>query len=101
MQPFMIYFTIDNYNNANNLVKKLLRDNFISCANIFNNIKSVYKWKDELITDEEIVVIAKTIKNPKDVIDCIKNNHPYDIPCIVSYKISDIDEDYFKWMRNN
>ena len=39
MQPFMIYFTIDNYNNANNLVNKLLRDNFISCANIFNNIK--------------------------------------------------------------
>ena len=101
MQPFMIYFTIDNYTNAENLVTKLVRDDIVSCANIINNAKSIYKWKDEIITEEETLVIAKTICSPKSVIEVIKKLHPYDIPCIVSYKISNIDEDYIKWMRNN
>ena len=101
MQAFMVYFTIDNYSNANSLVTKLVEDDIIACANIINNAKSIYKWKDKLITEEEILVIAKTITPPKRVIEVIKKLHHYDVPCIVSYKISDINEDYLKWMKNN
>ena len=101
MQGYMIYFTVPNLNETNKIVDHLIAKYYVSCANIITNVVSVYKWTNKLARDKEILVICKTTKDTKMVIKEIKNLHSYTTPCITAYNMSDVDNDYLKWMNNN
>jgi len=49
--------------------------------------------------DEECTIIMKAIeKNFSEIKEQIKKFHSYEIPCIVSLPITQIDDDYANWL---
>ncbi len=94
-----IYITNPTKENAKNIAKYLLKKKLIACANIFP-IDSLYWWKNKIVDEKEIVLIAKTLeKNFEKVKKEVEKIHPYSIPCIVKIPVS-CNQKYFKWLKD-
>jgi len=92
------YITIENINQAEELVEKLLEKKFIACANIFP-IKSMYTWKGKIEKSNEIVIIIKTLQEKwNETENFIKQNHSYEIPCITKISV-DANKEFEEWVK--
>ena len=96
----IVYITCKDKKEAKKISIHLLKKRLIACANLFP-IESLYWWKNKINQDKEIVIIAKTQKeNFLSIQKEVKKNHSYKVPCIDSWDVDNVDEDYLKWLNN-
>ena len=101
MQIFF-YITCANIKEAKKISSVLVKKKLIACANIFNNIQSVFSWKNKVNFSKEVVIIGKSTKKLQTkIILEVKKIHPYDVPCIIFSKISSGNKDFLKWISNS
>ena len=94
-----VYITCKDNKEAEKISKRLLKKRLIACANLFP-IKSFYWWKEKINEDNEVAIIAKTdMTNFEEIKREVKKVHSYEIPCIVSWKIEQGNEDYLDWIK--
>ena len=92
----LAYITCKDKNEAEKISMHLLKKRLIACANIFP-IKSMYRWNNKIVNDNENAIIAKTnAKNFKKVVNAVKSIHSYEIPCILKIDAS-ANKDYERW----
>ena len=86
MQMFF-YITCANTKEAKKISSVLLRKKLIACANIFNNIQSVFSWKNKVNFSKEVIIMGKTTKKLQTkIISEVKKIHSYDVPCVYFLK---------------
>lgn len=78
------------------MAKKMVSEGMAACANIFP-IKSVYMWKGKMVIEKEAAILFKT-GNSGRLISAIRKIHPYEVPCIVAWKIVKGNKDYLSWL---
>ena len=101
MQMFF-YITCANTKEAKKISSVLVKKKLIACANIFNNIQSVFSWKNKVNFSKEVIIMGKTTKKLQTkIISEVKKIHSYDVPCIVFSKISSGNKDFLKWISNS
>ncbi len=84
------------------MAMKLLEKNLIACANIINNVESIFKWEGKICQENEFIVLLKTIeKNVDAVIKNIKNQHSYDCPAIMVLDIDSGSKEFLKWVNGS
>ena len=59
MQMFF-YITCANTKEAKKISSVLVKKKLIACANIFNNIQSVFSWKNKVNFSKEVIIMGKT-----------------------------------------
>ena len=97
----VIYSTISKIQDARRIAKILVEEQLVACVNIIPKIESVYKWKDKIENDEEVVIIAKTVDaNVKKTIQRIKRLHSYELPDIIVLPIIGGLKDYLEYIAN-
>lgn len=100
MKYITVIITSPNKKVTDIIVKTLLNLKLISCVNIINKIKSVYWWKDNICKCNEDLLICKTVKkNFKEIVKRVKSVHPYEVPEIVCYNISNGERKYMNWIK--
>ena len=83
MQIFF-YITCSNTKEAKKISSVLVKKKLIACSNIFNNIQSVFLWKNKVNFSKEVVIMGKTTKKLQTkIISEVKKIHAYNVPCIV------------------
>jgi periplasmic divalent cation tolerance protein len=93
------YITCANSDEAARIGKELLTSRLSACVNIFNGMKSMYWWNDEIQTDNEAVLVAKTQKeNFEELKTLVEQHHSYDCPCIVALPIENANQAYVDWL---
>jgi len=86
---------------AEGLAKMLLAKRVCACVNIIAGVKSLFWWKDKLDEARESLLIIKTKETLFESLKTlIKNNHPYEVPEIISFKIDNINQEYLNWLNN-
>ncbi len=94
----MLYSTVGTEEEAVKLAKHLLDKRLIACVNIFK-IRSLYKWRGEMNDETEFAIIMKTRKDcAKMAIEEAARVHPYEVPCLVSYDMSEGLPKYLEWI---
>ena len=96
---FIVVYTIfPNLKTAKRIIKGLVKNKMIACGNIFR-LSSIYIWKGKIEQNPEYGAFIKTTKrNYKKVEIYIKNNHPYEVPAIISWEIEKGLNSYLKWI---
>lgn len=95
-----VYITAPDILAATSLSRMLVELRLAACANIIQDLKSVYRWEGEVRVDDEVAIIAKTRKElVPPLIAKIRSMHPYDCPCIVTWPIDTGNPDYLDWIR--
>ncbi len=92
----LVYITCKDKKEAEKISRHLLKKRIIACANLFP-IRSIYRWNNKIVNDNEFVIIAKTTnKNFKEVVTETKKLHSYQIPCILKINAT-ANRDYEAW----
>ncbi|MFN7039431.1 MAG: divalent-cation tolerance protein CutA [Alphaproteobacteria bacterium] len=101
MAYFFIYTTFDSKIAAKNAANILVREKFVACVNIINNVDSVFLWKGKIEEVQESILITKTHQENVDkVIKKIKEIHNYECPAIVVLPILNGNPEYLDWIKN-
>lgn len=97
----VVYTTFPDLKTVNRIIKNLINLKLIACGNIFR-LNSIYTWQGKVEQAGEYGVFIKTKReNYKKVENYIKNNHPYEVPEIVSWAIEKGLRSYLKWIEDS
>jgi periplasmic divalent cation tolerance protein len=80
--------------------RKIIVAGVAACVNVQQGITSFYVWQEQLEESQESSVMIKTTENLYS--DCeriLLENHPYDLPEIVSWKIDQCYSPYADWVH--
>jgi len=97
----VVYTTTDNVQDARKIAHTLVEEQLVACVNIIPKIESIYRWKGKIETDNEVVLIAKTVDdNVKKTIRRIKELHTYELPDIIVLPIIGGLKDYLNYIQD-
>jgi periplasmic divalent cation tolerance protein len=94
--------TFPDRETADRIARKLVSEHLAACANIIPQIESVYFWKGKLETSEECLVIFKLTAGVYENFQAkLRALHPYDVPEIINFRISDGLPEYLRWVSES
>ncbi len=96
----VVYSTFKDRQQAEEIVKVLLEEKLIACANYFG-VEAAYFWKEKLANEKEVATFLKTrAENWKKLKDKILEMHSYEIPCIIKFEVQSNTE-YDEWIKSS
>ncbi len=102
MPEYVVALTTCPSDKSEDLARSLVEERVCACVNIVSSMKSIYHWKDEIVTDEESLLIMKTQADHKDALwEAIKSRHPYEVPEFVVLPIKWGSQDYLDWISTS
>tara|TARA_R110002073_G_scaffold336577_1_gene535933 strand:- start:18892 stop:19212 length:321 start_codon:yes stop_codon:yes gene_type:complete len=97
----LVYCTFPNASEADSVARALVAARLAACVNIVGSVRSVYRWKGEVCSEEECMIIAKTTRARfADLKAKILELHSYDCPEVVAVGIDDGHEAYLQWIAD-
>ena len=94
----IIKTTVKNKVTRENIINELIKNDYVSCINVIENVSSHYKWQGKVENEKEDILFIKTMKrNEKLVYKVIRAIHDYETPEIMTIAINNIDSSYLNW----
>ena len=94
----VIYTTFPDVKCAKMIVQGLVEQKLAACGNMFKT-SSIYRWKSNIEQAGEFGVFIKTQKHLYDKVETyIRENHPYEVPEIISWSIERGLPEYLDWI---
>lgn len=102
MDPILVYCTVPNETVAETIAKAVVGKKMAACVNIVSQIRSIYTWKDKIEDEKELLLIMKSKKELfEDIVCCIKELHPYEVPEVIAMPIIEGNAEYLNWIDSN
>jgi periplasmic divalent cation tolerance protein len=97
----LLYVTTKDVSQAREIARTLLDRRLIACANILPQMESIYRWKGQIESGTESVLILKTEERLVDeVTQAVHELHSYEIPCVLSLNVEAGAGDYIDWLKS-
>lgn len=81
------------------LAKGLVEARLAACVNIIPKMESIFWWEDKIQHDEEALLIIKTTQlKVEAMISYVRENHPYDVPEVLTLSLAEGLPDYLNWV---
>jgi len=101
MEVILVYINFPNRECARHIGTALIEKQLAACVNIIPEIESIYQWEGEVKTENEVMTIVKTTASRyKQLEKYVLENHPYDVPEVISLPISQGSESYLNWVQD-
>ena len=101
MKAVIIQTTTSSKEEAKNIAEILIKYKLAACIQL-KDIESLYNWDGKLCCERETLL---SIKTKKELFSKVKSKilelHSYDTPEIIELDISNISEDYLKFIKEN
>lgn len=82
---------------AERLAQRLVQGNLAACVHL-QEISSVYRWKQRVTQETEVVVEARTtLQRRRDVELAMLEGHPYETPLVESWPVHGVPDKYAHW----
>ncbi|TDJ47564.1 MAG: divalent-cation tolerance protein CutA [Gammaproteobacteria bacterium] len=87
---------------ADAIATALLERRLAACVNRVSGIKSMYRGKDKIEHDDEILLIIKTTGACFAQLEAtVQALHPYDVPEIIGIPLAAGAKTYLEWLENS
>ena len=84
---------------AKELARGLVDARLAACVNVLPEIRSIYRWEDELQEDSEVLMVIKSTKAGYSGLErWLLDRHPYDVPEVLALPVAHGAEAYLAWM---
>lgn len=94
-----IQFSIDDRQQADVIIDRLLTDRRIACAQVLPPMTSRYWWEGSIETAEEWLCLCKTTADrADDAVESIAELHPYEVPEVIVLPIEGGAAAYLAWI---
>ena len=82
--------------------RTLVEEKLAACANIVPGVESIYRWEGKVETSAEVLMILKTTVARYQMIETrIRTLHSYELPEIVSLRVTDGLPAYLRWVEQS
>ena len=97
--PQIVLCTVPDQETAERIAANLVTEQLAACVTIVPGVTSIYRWKGSIEKDKELLLIIKTHSTVFDTLqDCIKQQHPYELPEVLAVPIKDGLPAYLDWI---
>ena len=95
----LLLSTCPDQKTAEAIATILVEEKLAACINILPGITSIYTWQDQLETAREHLLLIKTRSDHyREIVDCIRANHPYELPEIIAVPVDQGMPEYLQWI---
>jgi periplasmic divalent cation tolerance protein len=99
--PVVILITTSIDEEAERIANKLLTQRKAACVNIIPKVRSLFRWKGELDSADEAVLIVKTKASLVDqIVSLVREAHSYEVPEVIALPLIGGNRDYLNWMSD-
>ncbi len=96
---YRVIFITAPVDKGEEIARYLVEHKLAACVNIVPAVKSIYWWQGKVEEDSESLLIVKTSSEKVgELIEKVRQIHPYSVPEIVSMRIEEGNPDYLKWI---
>src|SRR3954469_18122337 len=90
--------TFPDLDTARRIVRALVEARLVACGNIIPQVESIYRWRGEIETSNEVVALFKLPAKTYSAFESkLKELHPYEIPEIVALDVARGLPEYLRW----
>jgi len=95
----LVLTSLDDEQKAEEIIDTLLQEKLAACVNLYP-CKSRYWWKNKIEKNNEVVVWIKTKDSlVEEVMERVKQLHPYDTPVIEVINVEKINPSTKTWIE--
>lgn len=97
-----VHVTAPNRDQASQMARTLVEERLAACVNIVDGVQSVFRWEGKLHEDQELLCLIKTRPDLLPaLIERVQTLHPYDVPEILAFEVTDGSPAYLEWLRES
>src|ERR1700752_1578341 len=98
----VVFMTAPTADEARRIADQLVERRLAACVQILPEIESVYRWKDEVQREKEVLMLAKTTAAQFGELEkAVRAIHSYETPEIVALPMAHVSEPYRAWLADN
>ena len=98
-QVLVVLCTCPDSATAGSLATGLVENRLAACVNILPEIRSIYRWQNEVQQDAETLLVVKTSLETYPLLESwLIEHHPYDVPEVLALPIERGAPDYLDWV---
>jgi len=87
---------------ASRIARMLVEKHLAACVQILPQMESVYRWRGEVQSEKEVLLLVKTTKTRFDELEAeVRAIHSYETPEIVALSVVAISNPYLTWLRES
>ena len=91
--------TCGSLEEARQIARALVERRLAACVNIVPQVESVYRWKGEVETSNEALLVIKTTEGVFERLRAaLSELHSYEVPECIEFVVSDGSEAYLNWI---
>ena len=99
-EVLVVFTTWPDAEKACAAARVLVEEQLAACANIVPGVESIYRWEGKVETAAEVLMILKTTIGRYPQLETrIKALHSYEVPEIVSLRVTDGLPAYLRWVE--
>lgn len=100
---FRILFTAcADREEAERIARTLVESKQAACVNIISGVSSIYRWKGQVETAAEIMLVIKTTaRMAGEVEKTIGALHSYDLPEVLAVEVAGGSQRYLDWLETS
>ena len=101
MSTVLIYMTAGSYQEAERIGQALVQSNLAACINILDPMHSLFWWQNEVQSEQETVLLAKSRADLVDSLTAkVRELHSYECPCVVALPICGGNPEFIDWIQS-
>ncbi|RLJ69957.1 divalent cation tolerance protein [Hydrogenivirga caldilitoris] len=99
MEGYLVVLITTPTEKGEELANFIVQNKLGACVNVIPEVKSTYWWKGNIERDRESLLVVKTSSRKfNELVDRVKEAHPYTVPEIVALPIFAGNPDYLNWI---
>ena len=100
MSYIIVFMTASTKEEAAKIVRALLEERLIACANIMDPVSSFFWWQEKIEEEKEALVIMKSHEILfKKLSQRVTELHSYEVPELLALPIVNGSPSYLDWMK--
>jgi periplasmic divalent cation tolerance protein len=94
--------TFPDQETAREISNELVTKKLAACANILPGVESIYRWKEQIESGNETLVLFKLSEDRQSEFhEKLRSLHPYEVPEIIFVPVSTGLPEYLRWVTES
>jgi periplasmic divalent cation tolerance protein len=98
----LVLSTVGSREEAEQIARALLDDHLAACVNIIPGLTSIYRWKGDVETASEVLLLIKTTAVNLDRLEsALRRLHSYEVPEFLVLTPDSASKPYLDWLMQS
>jgi len=100
--PVVVVLVTTPADRASEIASHLVENRLAACVNIIPDIRSVFRWQENVEEERECLLLVKTTRKAFEGVSlAVRENHPFNVPEIIALPVVDGYDGYLNWVRES